>query len=62
MEENHLLYTMKIVEGKWMAPQLASFTKNIHVERPVFSPDGKYFFFTKRGDIYWVRIEAILKL
>lgn len=29
---------------------------------PIVSPDGKYFFFTKRGDIYWVRIEAILKL
>ena len=29
---------------------------------PIGSPDGKYFFFTRRGDIYWVRLEAILKL
>jgi Tol biopolymer transport system component len=29
---------------------------------PILSPDGKYFFFTRRGDIYWVRIEAIQKL
>lgn len=27
---------------------------------PIVSPDGKYFFFTRKGDIYWVRIEAIL--
>lgn len=27
---------------------------------PITSPDEKYFFFTRRGDIYWVRIEAIL--
>jgi Tol biopolymer transport system component len=29
---------------------------------PIVSPDGKYFFFTRKGDIYWVRIEAIKKL
>jgi Tol biopolymer transport system component len=29
---------------------------------PIVSPDGKYFFFTRRGDIYWVRVEAIKKL
>ncbi len=28
---------------------------------PIVSPDGKYFFFTQRGDIYWVRIEALLR-
>jgi Tol biopolymer transport system component len=28
---------------------------------PILSPDGKYFFFTQKGDIYWVKIEAILK-
>lgn len=29
---------------------------------PIISWDGKYFFFTKNSDIYWVSIEAILKL
>ena len=29
---------------------------------PIVSPDGKYFFFTRRGDIYWVRVEAVPKL
>lgn len=29
---------------------------------PIVSPDGKYFFFTRKGDIYWVSIEAIEKL
>ena len=29
---------------------------------PMVSPDGKYFFFTKRGDIYWVSMEAIQSL
>jgi Tol biopolymer transport system component len=29
---------------------------------PIVSPDGKYFFFTRKGDIYWVRIEAIERL
>ena len=34
------LYYMKIVDGKWTAPQPAPFVKDKHVERPVFSPDG----------------------
>ncbi len=29
---------------------------------PMVSPDGKYFFFTRQGDIFWVSIEAIKKL
>ena len=29
---------------------------------PIVSPDGKYFFFTRRGDIYWVSMETIQKL
>lgn len=28
---------------------------------PILSPDGKYFFFTQRGDIYWVKTEALLR-
>ncbi|MFH2035240.1 MAG: hypothetical protein ABIJ45_02460 [Candidatus Zixiibacteriota bacterium] len=34
------LYFMKIIDGKWTAPQLAPFVKGQRVERPVFSPDG----------------------
>lgn len=37
---NLRLYFMKIVDGKWTAPQPAPFVANKHVERPVFSPDG----------------------
>ena len=29
---------------------------------PMVSPDGKYFFFTKKGDIYWVSMEVIKQL
>ncbi len=29
---------------------------------PIVSPDGKYFFFTRKGDIYWVRVEAYQNL
>ena len=29
---------------------------------PIVSPDGKYLFFTRRGDIYWVSMETIQKL
>ena len=29
---------------------------------PIVSPDGKYFFFTRKGDIYWVSTKAIEKL
>jgi len=27
---------------------------------PMVSPDGEYFFFTRKGDIYWVSIKAIM--
>lgn len=37
---NLRLYTMKIIDGKWTAPHIAPFAKDIRVERPVFSPDG----------------------
>lgn len=29
---------------------------------PMVSPDEKYFFFTKGGDVFWVSIEAIMQL
>jgi len=41
---NLRLYYMKIVDGKWIAPQIAPFVKNIRVERPVFSHDGNKLF------------------
>lgn len=39
------LYSMKIVDGKWTAPQPAPFAKDLRVERPVFSPDGNRLYF-----------------
>ena len=47
---NLRLYTMKIVEGRWSAPMLAPFVKNISVERPVFSPDGSKLYFEHESD------------
>ncbi len=29
---------------------------------PIVSPDGKYFFFTRKGDIYWASMAAIQEL
>jgi len=37
---NLRLYFMRLVDGKWTAPQPAPFVKDKCVERPVFSPDG----------------------
>jgi hypothetical protein len=34
------LYYMKMIDGKWTAPQLVKSTKDIRLERPVFSPDA----------------------
>ena len=39
------LYFMKMVDGRWTAPKIAPFAKDIRVERPVFSPDGKRLYF-----------------
>jgi Tol biopolymer transport system component len=39
------LYHMSMVDGKWTTPQPAPFTKDIRVERPVFSPDGGRLYF-----------------
>lgn len=43
------LYFMKIVDGKWAAPQPAPFVKDRRVERPVFSPDGSSLYFEASG-------------
>jgi hypothetical protein len=47
---NLRLYYMKIVDGKWTAPQIAPFVKNIRVERPVFSPDGNKLYIEYGSD------------
>jgi len=43
--ENLHLYTMKLVDGQWAPPEIPSFAKDIRIERPVFSPDGKRLYF-----------------
>lgn len=42
---NLRLYTMEEVDGRWTAPHLAHFAKDIRVERPVFSNDGMRLYF-----------------
>ncbi|UCE41053.1 MAG: PD40 domain-containing protein [Candidatus Aminicenantes bacterium] len=51
-------------DGTWTeAKNLGkTFNTNGYDFCPIVSPDGKYFFFTRKGDIYWVRVEAIKKL
>ncbi|TSE06740.1 hypothetical protein FOF46_18160 [Aquimarina algiphila] len=50
-------------QGKWSLPlklNQSYFTKNpITGYGPYVSPDGKYFFFGKDGDIYWVKTDFI---
>ena len=43
------LYFMRMVNGVWSAPQLASFARDLHIERPTFSPDGQWLFFEYRA-------------
>lgn len=47
---NLRLYTMKLIDGVWTAPQLAPFAKDISVERPTFSPDGNRLYFENFSD------------
>jgi|GEM_PF-1399789 len=42
---NLRLYHMKTVDGKWTAPEIFPATKDMRVERPVFSADGKRLYF-----------------
>ena len=42
---NVRLYTTKLVDGKWTAPRIAPFAKDIMAERPTFSPDGNWLYF-----------------
>lgn len=51
-------------DGTWAeAKNLGkTFNTNGYDFCPIVSPDGKYFFFTREGDIYWVCVEAVLNL
>lgn len=51
-------------DGTWTeAKNLGiAFNRNGYDFCPMASPDGKYFFFTRKGDIYWVSMEVIKKL
>jgi hypothetical protein len=42
-------------DGSWTQAQ----NTNLNGSLPKFSPDGKYFFFSKEGDIYWVDAKII---
>jgi hypothetical protein len=51
-------------DGSWGEPiNLGdSINKELHNNICSISPDGKYFFYTYEGDIYWVSIKVIEKL
>jgi hypothetical protein len=44
------LYFMKMVDGKWSAPRRAPFVENLNIERPTFSPCGRWLFFEYFAD------------
>ena len=51
-------------DGTWAeAKNLGkTFNTNGYDFCPIVSPDGKFFFFTRKGDIYWVRVEVFQNL
>lgn len=51
-DETQRLYFMKVVDGRWTAPQIAPFTRGIRqpVLRPVFSPDGNRLYLEYSSD------------
>ena len=51
-------------DGSWMeAQKLDPEINATHTERyPSISPDGKYLFFVRKGDIYWVDAMAVKQL
>jgi Tol biopolymer transport system component len=57
-----LYISSRMKDGTWTeAKNLGKvFNTNGYDFCPIVSPDGKYFFFSSKGDIYWVRVEAIL--
>ena len=53
-----LYISFKREDGSWTQAQ----NTNIPGSLPKFTPDGKYFFFSKGGDIYWVDAKIIEEL
>lgn len=56
-----LYISFKTSTGLWTpAVRLnESINKTSTETNPSFSPDGKFLFFTREGDLYWVRIEYV---
>jgi len=50
-------------EGAWTEAQNMgkAFNTSGYDFCPIVSPDGKYFFFTRQGDIFWVSMETIFE-
>lgn len=48
-------------DGTWQEPRNLGplINSSDHDYTPVISPDGKYFFFTRQGDVYWVSSELV---
>ena len=44
------LYFMKMLDGKWSEPARAPFVDNLDIQRPTFSPCGKWLFFEYFAD------------
>lgn len=44
------LYFIKMVDGKWTKPRRAPFVEDLNIERPTFSPCGKWLFFEYYAD------------
>ena len=56
------LYISFNKDGVWQEPinMGSTINKEPYEYCPVVSPDGKYFFFTRRGQIYWTNFERLL--
>ncbi len=53
-----LFITYKNKKGKWNKPEFIDTGMDVN-NFGVLSPDGKYLFFTSKGDIYWVDAKII---
>jgi len=60
-QHSELYISFKTTEGIWEPAHKLNEKINLTKTEtnPSLSPDGKYLFFTRNGDIYWVRIEYI---
>ena len=58
---SELYISFKTSKGHWTPAQKLNETisKTLTETNPTLSPDGKYLFFTRNSDIYWVRIEYV---